>query len=59
MLAHACGVTHPALIGANRVEILDGRLGSRTAADVFGYQPDWGLPSAAAAAELDLALAAA
>ena len=58
MLAHACGVTHPALIGANRVEILDGRLGSRTAADVFGYQPGWGLPPAAALADLEAQLAA-
>ena len=58
MLAHACGVTHPALIGANRVEILDGRLGSRTAADVFGYQPGWGLPPAGALADLQAQLAA-
>lgn len=44
-LAHGCGVEHPSLIGADRIELLDGRLGSRTAAEVFGYLPGWGLPS--------------
>jgi glutamate synthase (ferredoxin) len=35
-LAHACGVEHPADVGIERFEILDDRLGSRPAAEVFG-----------------------
>ncbi|MGK2957424.1 MAG: glutamate synthase-related protein [Acidimicrobiales bacterium] len=45
-LTRACGRAHPALIGAEQLEILDGRFGSTTATEVFGYQPGWGLPSA-------------
>jgi glutamate synthase domain-containing protein 2 len=35
-LAQACGVSHPAEVGLERFEILDDRLGSRPAAEVFG-----------------------
>jgi hypothetical protein len=41
----ACGVEHPSLVGADRVEILDGRFGSATVAEMFDYRPGWGLPS--------------
>ena len=41
-LSHACGVTHPRLVGRDRVEILDGRLGSRTVQEIFNYDPSWG-----------------
>ena len=41
-LSHACGVTHPSLVGPDRIEILDGHLGSRTAREIFGYKPSWG-----------------
>jgi glutamate synthase domain-containing protein 2 len=43
-LALACGVAHPALVGADRVEVLDGRYGSVTARELFGYEPGWGVP---------------
>jgi glutamate synthase domain-containing protein 2 len=43
-LSLACGVAHPALVGAERVEVLDGRYGSVAARELFGYEPDWGLP---------------
>jgi len=43
-LAHACGVPHPALIDASQVEVLQDRYRSSTLAEVFGYQPGWGLP---------------
>jgi glutamate synthase domain-containing protein 2 len=46
-LSHACGVVHPSLVGADRVEILDGHLGARTLRDTFGYAPAWGALSAA------------
>jgi glutamate synthase domain-containing protein 2 len=46
-LSLACGVEHPALVGADRLELLDGRFGSSTVAQVFGYEPGWGLPSPA------------
>ena len=46
-LARACGVEHPALIGADQVEILDGRYGSTAVGEFFGYPAGWGLPSQA------------
>lgn len=47
-LARACGVDHPALVGADRIEILEDRWATRTLRDVCGYEPGWGMPSAAA-----------
>ena len=38
---------HPGLISTESVEILDGRTASTPLRDVYGYAPDWGLPSAA------------
>jgi glutamate synthase domain-containing protein 2 len=46
-VAEACGVEHPGLIDADSVEVLDGRTASTSLRDVYGYQPGWGLPSAA------------
>jgi glutamate synthase domain-containing protein 2 len=46
-LSLACGVEHPALVGPERIEILDGRFGSSTVTELFGYEPGWALPSAA------------
>jgi glutamate synthase domain-containing protein 2 len=43
-VAEACGVEHPSLIDADSVEVLDGRTASTPLADVYGYQPGWGLP---------------
>jgi len=49
-LAHACGESHPSLVGLDRLELLDGQGTAQRAADVFGYEPGWGLPSPAEAA---------
>ncbi len=46
-LSRACGVTHPALISLDHVEVLDDRFGASPARAVFGYEPDWGVPTAA------------
>lgn len=35
-LSRACGVPHPSLITPHHIEILDGRFGSRTVADLLG-----------------------
>ncbi len=43
-LAQACGVPHPALVGLDHLEFLDGRLGTTPARDAFGYLAAWGLP---------------
>ena len=51
-VAEACGVEHPALIDTDAVEILDGRTAARPLHEVYGYQPEWGLPSAADRAEV-------
>ncbi len=44
-LSRACGVPHPALITANHLELLDSHFGSKTVADLFGYERGFGLPS--------------
>ena len=49
-LSRACGVPHPALVTLEHLELVDDRFGARDAADVFGYQPGWGTPSAGDAA---------
>ncbi|WP_164700635.1 FMN-binding glutamate synthase family protein [Modestobacter sp. KNN46-3] len=46
-VAEACGVEHPGLIDTSAVEILTGRTASRPLAEVYEYEPTWGLPSAA------------
>ncbi len=43
-LAHACGQVHPALVPLDSIDIIEG-LVRRSAREVFGYQPVWGLPS--------------
>jgi glutamate synthase domain-containing protein 2 len=42
-LAHACGQEHPALVGLDRFDIVDG-FETRAATEVFGYREGWGLP---------------
>ena len=51
-LAHACGEPHPALVPLDRIEILDDHHGSRSAREVFRYQPTWGRPRDAEIAAL-------
>ena len=46
-LSQACGVVHPAFVTTEQIEILDDRYGSRSARDVFAYEPGWGRPSEA------------
>jgi len=44
-LSHACGVCHPALVGGDHIEILDGQFGARSVYDLFGYGEGWALPT--------------
>jgi glutamate synthase domain-containing protein 2 len=46
-LSLACGVEHPALVGAERIEVLDGRYCSTSVRELFHYDPGWGYPSTA------------
>lgn len=46
-VAEACGVEHPGLIRTDDVEVLDGRTSATPLDRVYGYEADWGLPSAA------------
>jgi glutamate synthase domain-containing protein 2 len=46
-VAEACGVEHPGLIDSGAVEVLTGRTASTPLAEVYEYQPGWGMPSAA------------
>ena len=43
-LGHACGQVHPGLVPLDRYDIVDG-FTHRSARDVFGYAPGWGLPT--------------
>jgi glutamate synthase (ferredoxin) len=45
-LSHACGVAHPALITPERIEICDDRYSANSLTQLFGYDADFGLPSA-------------
>ena len=45
-LSRACGVCHPALVGADHLELLNGGVESRPLAQVFHFEEGWGLPSA-------------
>lgn len=51
-LARACGVVHPALVTSSHLELLDEAFRTRDLHDAFGYELDWGLPSAADQAAL-------
>ncbi|HUJ75129.1 MAG TPA: glutamate synthase-related protein, partial [bacterium] len=42
-LSRACGRPHPALIGREQVEVLEGGFQSRPVAEIFGYAPGWGM----------------
>jgi glutamate synthase domain-containing protein 2 len=44
-LSRASGAAHPGLLSGDMVEILDGRFGSSTLHELFGYRSGWGLPS--------------
>jgi glutamate synthase (ferredoxin) len=46
MLSRTCGLPHPALITGEHVEVLNGRFGSSTIEELFGYRPGLGVPSA-------------
>ena len=52
-LSHACGVSHPALVGLDHFEVVNDRYDSNPAANVFGYTQDWSLPGSERAAEID------
>jgi glutamate synthase domain-containing protein 2 len=43
-LARATGVDHPAQVSSDMIEILEDRYTARTATEVFGWDPRWGLP---------------
>jgi glutamate synthase domain-containing protein 2 len=51
-MARACGVEHPALVTTEQIEVLEDRWRSTSLREVIGYEPGWGLPSAAQQAEL-------
>ena len=46
-LSRACGKPHPAMVTADHLEIIDDHFGSRSIAEVFGYNPGTGMPSKA------------
>jgi glutamate synthase domain-containing protein 2 len=51
-VAEACGVEHPGLIDTGSVEVLTGRTASTPLREVYGYEEEWGLPSAPDRAEI-------
>jgi glutamate synthase domain-containing protein 2 len=57
-LCRSCGLPHPALISGEHLEYLDGAFGGRPVKEIFGYQPEWGLPSPADQAVIRAIMAA-
>ena len=51
-VAEACGVEHPALIGPDSIEIVDGLVSGTYLDAVYDYQPGWGFPSQRDQAEI-------
>lgn len=43
-VAEAVGVVHPALIGPDDVDLLDGTRTATSLRETYGYEPGWGLP---------------
>ena len=52
-VSEAAGVRHPAMLGPNDVEILDGDRRHRSLAEVYGYQKGWGIPGPEIVREID------
>ncbi|MDP3969043.1 MAG: FMN-binding glutamate synthase family protein [Nocardioides sp.] len=44
-VAGSCGVTHPALVGVDDIDLLHGNYRARSLREVYGYEPTWGLVS--------------
>lgn len=51
-ISEACGVPHPGLLGTEDIDILDGNRTAQPLAQVYGYEPGWGQPSAVDRAEI-------
>ena len=45
-LARTCGVSHPALVTPEHIEVVSERYGTASLSDIFGYESDWPLRSA-------------
>jgi len=52
-LSWACGVTHPAKVTADMIEVLEDRWTAETLREMVGYEPNWGTPSQSLLDELD------
>jgi glutamate synthase domain-containing protein 2 len=55
-LSWACGVTHPAKVDADMIEILEDRWTAETLREMVGYEPGWGMPSKPLLDALDVQL---
>jgi glutamate synthase (ferredoxin) len=45
-VSRACGEVHPALLTSDHLEVIDDRFGGKNVAEIFAFDPKWGLPSA-------------
>ena len=52
-LGRACGARHPALVDADRIELVNAGFRSLPLRDAFGYEDDWPLMSDARRAEIE------
>jgi len=52
-LARSCGVSHPALVTPEHIEIVSERYGCDPLRDVFAYEPDWPLLSSTRRQQLE------
>ncbi len=58
-MARSCGVSHPALISPDHIEIITERFGSAPLAEIFGYEAAWPVLSDRRRAEIERLLAPA
>jgi Conserved region in glutamate synthase len=45
-VSEAVGVVHPGLVSSEDIDVMDRTTSSASLAQTYGYEPDWGLPSA-------------
>lgn len=51
-VSRACGVCHPSLVTGKHIEVIDDKFHGKTVTEIFGYEPDWGIPSEADSANI-------
>ncbi|NLT29643.1 MAG: FMN-binding glutamate synthase family protein [Propionibacterium sp.] len=57
-VSEAAGVRHPALLGPDAIDILNGQGSREPLAAIYGYEPGWGIPGPRIVADINEVMAA-